>query len=157
MFTYGQGTQGSIPERVIQKTQKMVLDAALLNSIIRYVSRVKWSYPGKGVVPSPIHRCSSYWKGAFGSPPTTVINFTNIYTYIILTYLFLSSNCVYIYMYMCVYVSVLVASWCFWVRASFFFSFFFFFFKHAYLILFTPLISFTKPIWERSNDSRKDE
>ena len=31
-------------------------------SIIRYVSRVKWSSPGKGVSPSPTPRCSSYWK-----------------------------------------------------------------------------------------------
>ena len=30
----------------------------------RYVSRVKWSHPGKGVVPSPTPRCSSYWKGS---------------------------------------------------------------------------------------------
>ena len=31
-------------------------------SNIRYVSRVKWSNPGKGVAPSPTSRCSSYWK-----------------------------------------------------------------------------------------------
>ena len=31
--------------------------------IIRYVSRVKWSNPGKDVVPSPAPLCSSYWKG----------------------------------------------------------------------------------------------
>ena len=31
---------------------------------IRYVSRVKWSNPGKGVAPSPTPRCSSYWKGS---------------------------------------------------------------------------------------------
>ena len=41
------------------------------------IIRVKWSNPGKGVAPSP-----SYWKvvaiekGAFGSPSTTVANFT---------------------------------------------------------------------------------
>ena len=33
-------------------------------SIIRYVSRVKWCNPGKGVAPSPIPQCSSYWKGS---------------------------------------------------------------------------------------------
>ena len=33
-------------------------------SNIRYVSRIKWSNPGKGVVPSPTPRCSSYWKGS---------------------------------------------------------------------------------------------
>ena len=32
-------------------------------SNIRYVSRVKWSNPTKGVTPSPTPRCSSYWKG----------------------------------------------------------------------------------------------
>ena len=31
-------------------------------SNIRYVSRVKWSNPGKGVSPSSTPRCSSYWK-----------------------------------------------------------------------------------------------
>ena len=29
-------------------------------SNIRYVSRVKWSNPGKGVAPSPTLRCSRY-------------------------------------------------------------------------------------------------
>ena len=61
------GDLGSIPGRVIPKTQKMVLDTSLI-SIIRYVSRVKWSNPGKGVAPSPTPRCSSYWKGSFLVP-----------------------------------------------------------------------------------------
>ena len=34
-------------------------------SIIRYGSRVKWSNPGKGVVPFPTPWCSSYRKGSF--------------------------------------------------------------------------------------------
>ena len=34
-------------------------------SIIRYVSRVKWSNPGKGVAPFTTPRCSSNWKGSF--------------------------------------------------------------------------------------------
>ena len=33
-------------------------------SIIRYVSRVKWSNPGKGVAPFPTHWYSSYRKGS---------------------------------------------------------------------------------------------
>ena len=33
-------------------------------SNIRYVSRVKWSNPGKRVAPSPTSRCSCYWKGS---------------------------------------------------------------------------------------------
>ena len=45
MFANGPWDQGSIPGQVIPKTQKMVLDTSLL----RYVSRVKWSYQGKGV------------------------------------------------------------------------------------------------------------
>ena len=32
-------------------------------SIIRYISRVKWSNEGKGVAPSPTPWSSSYWKG----------------------------------------------------------------------------------------------
>ena len=49
----------SIPGRVIPKTQKMVLDAALLNTQHYNVTiRVKWSNPENGVAPTP--RCSSY-------------------------------------------------------------------------------------------------
>ena len=33
-------------------------------SIIRYVSRVKWSNPKKGIAPSPTRWCSSYRKGS---------------------------------------------------------------------------------------------
>ena len=56
---------GSIPYRAIPKTLKMVLYTALLtHSNIRYVPRVKWSNPGKGVTPFPTPRCSSYWKGS---------------------------------------------------------------------------------------------
>ena len=40
VFTYGPGDKGSIPGQVIPKTQKMVLDTTLLNTI-SYVSRVK--------------------------------------------------------------------------------------------------------------------
>ena len=38
--------------------------SCLTLSIIRYVSRVKWSNPGNGVAPSPTPRCSSYPKGS---------------------------------------------------------------------------------------------
>ena len=40
MFAYGLEVQGSIPSRVIPKTQKMVLDAALLDSQ-HYKVRIK--------------------------------------------------------------------------------------------------------------------
>ena len=36
--------------------------SCLTLSNIRYVSRVKWRNPEKGVAPSPTPRCSSYWK-----------------------------------------------------------------------------------------------
>ena len=58
------GDRGSIPGRVIQKTQKMVLDAALLNTQHYKISiKGKWSNPENGVAPSPSARCKSYWKG----------------------------------------------------------------------------------------------
>ena len=42
-----------------------LIPPCLTLSIIRYVSRVKWSNPGKGVAPSPTPRWSSHWKGIF--------------------------------------------------------------------------------------------
>ena len=63
VFTNGLGDQGSIPVQVIPKTQKMILDAALLCltlSIIRFRSRVKRSNSGNGVVSSPTPWFSSY-------------------------------------------------------------------------------------------------
>ena len=65
VFASGPGDLGSITGRVIPKTLKMVLDTSCLTlSNIRYISRVKWSNPGKGVAPSPSSQCSSYWKGS---------------------------------------------------------------------------------------------
>ena len=46
VFTNGPGDQGTIPGRVMPKTQKMVLDAALLNTQhykVRFKSKVKKS------------------------------------------------------------------------------------------------------------------
>ena len=61
VFANCPGVLGSIPCRVIPKTQKMVLDAILLNTQhYKVLSRVRWSNPGKGVAPSPTRRCSSY-------------------------------------------------------------------------------------------------
>ena len=64
-FANGSGGRGSIPGRVIPKTQKLVLDATLLNTQ-HYKARikVKWCNPGKGVTPSPTPWCSSYRKGS---------------------------------------------------------------------------------------------
>ena len=41
-----------------------LMPPCLTLSIIRYVSRVKWSNPGKEVAPSPTPWCSSYRKGS---------------------------------------------------------------------------------------------
>ena len=48
-----------------------LISPSLTLRIIRYVSRVKWSNPKKGVV--------AIEKGAFGSPSTTVANFTFLF------------------------------------------------------------------------------
>ena len=65
MFANGPGDLGSIPGRVIPKTQKMVLDASLL-STHHYKVRIKGKVEQsrKGVAPSPTHWCSSYRKGS---------------------------------------------------------------------------------------------
>ena len=77
VFANGPGDLGSVPGRVIPKNQKMVLDATLLKTQYYMVRiKVKWKNPGKGVVP-PLHLgVVGIEKGAFGSPSTTVANFT---------------------------------------------------------------------------------
>ena len=57
-FANGLEDRVSIPDRVMPKTKKMVLDAALLNTQY-YKVRVKWSNPEKGVALSPTPQCSS--------------------------------------------------------------------------------------------------
>ena len=37
-----------------------LMPPCLTLSTIRYISRVKWSNPGKGVAPSPTPQCSSF-------------------------------------------------------------------------------------------------
>ena len=65
VFANGAGDLGSVSGRVIPKTQKMVLDASLLNHHYYKVwIKVKWVDPGKGVAPSPTPWCSSYRKGS---------------------------------------------------------------------------------------------
>ena len=52
---------GSIPGQVIPKIQKMVLDAALVNTQYYKVwIKNKWSNPGKGIALSRTPWCSSY-------------------------------------------------------------------------------------------------
>ena len=65
LFASCPGDRGSIPDRVIPKTQKMVLDAVLLNTL-RYKVRIKGKLEqlGKEVAPSLIPRCRRSWKGS---------------------------------------------------------------------------------------------
>ena len=77
VFVNGRGDWGSIPGRVILKTQKWYLIPPCVPfSIIRYVSRVKWGNLEKGVAPS---RCRSYWKGR---PRVTLDNGRQLYVFI---------------------------------------------------------------------------
>ena len=77
VFANGPGDLGSIPGRVIPKTQKMVLDASLLNTQhYKVLIKGKVEQSREEVVPSPTSWCSSYWKGALGLPSTMVANFT---------------------------------------------------------------------------------
>ena len=65
MFANGPGDLGSIPGRVIPKTQKMVLDASLLNTQhykVRIKGKVEQSR--EGVATSSTPWCSSYRKGS---------------------------------------------------------------------------------------------
>ena len=65
VFANGLGDRDSIPGRVIPKTWKWYLMPPCLTLIIiRYLSRIKWSNPGKGVAPFPTPWCSSYLKGS---------------------------------------------------------------------------------------------
>ena len=65
MFANGLGDQGSILGRALPKTQKMVLDATLLNTQHYKVKiKAKWNNPGKGVAPNPTFWCRSYRKGS---------------------------------------------------------------------------------------------
>ena len=64
VFANGPVDLGSIPGRVKPKTQKMVLDASLLNTHHYKVrSKGKMEISREGVAPSPTPRCSSYRKG----------------------------------------------------------------------------------------------
>ena len=79
-FAYVPGDWGSIAGQVIPKTQKKwyVIPPCLILSLMRYVSWVKWSNPGKGVAPFPTSRVLAIEKGAFRSPSTTASNFFSI-------------------------------------------------------------------------------
>ena len=78
VFANGPGDMGSIPGRVIPKTQKMVLDVSLFNTLhnkVRIKGKVKQSR--EEVAPSPTPWCRSYRKGSpSGHPRLKGDNFT---------------------------------------------------------------------------------
>ena len=81
VFANGPGDQGSIPGRVIPKTQKMVLDAALLNTQhykVRIKGKVEQSM--NEVAPSP-YTTVAIEKAACGSPSTKVVNLAYLLLY----------------------------------------------------------------------------
>ena len=68
-------TLGSIQVELHLRLKKWyLLPPCLTLNIIGYGSNVRWCYPGNGVAPS-----LAIEKGAFGSPATTVANFTYLY------------------------------------------------------------------------------
>ena len=110
VFANGPGDLGSIPGRVIPKTQKIVLDASLLSTQHYKVGiKGKVEQSRKGVAPSPTHWCSSYRKGSlwvtldYGRQLYLLI-YIYIYIYIYsIIYIY-----IYIYIYICVCVRVCV-------------------------------------------------
>ena len=72
MFANGPGDRGSILGRVIPKTQKMILDAALLN--IQHC-KVEQSRECSSTL-SYTSVLEAIEKGAFGSPSSKVAKFT---------------------------------------------------------------------------------
>ena len=93
-ITNGLGDWGSISGLVIPKDSKKwyLIFPCLTLSIIRYVSRVKWSNPGKGVAPSLTPQYSSYWKGSHWLRSPTLLICVCV--------------CVYIYIYIYIYSTI---------------------------------------------------
>ena len=78
VFAKGPGDLGSVPGRVIPKTQKIVLDASLLNTQhykVRIKRKVEQSRKRTSALPLHLG-VVAIEKGAFGSPSTMVANFT---------------------------------------------------------------------------------
>ena len=95
VFINGPGDRGSIPSRVIPKTQKMISDASLLNTQ-HYKVRIRgtWSNLGKGITPSQQLNLVAIEKDSSGRLQLLLDNLSVMY--IIYKYI------IYIYIYMCV-------------------------------------------------------
>ena len=76
VFANGPGDLGSIPNRVIPKTQKMLLDDALLNTQHYKVIKGKVEQSRECSSTLPYFGVVTIEKRAFGSSSTKVANFT---------------------------------------------------------------------------------
>ena len=74
-----------------------MIPPCLTLSNIRYILRLKWSNPGKGIASSPTPPCSSYWKGSL------LVTFDYNRQLYFFTYIY-----IYIYIGVCVRVCVCV-------------------------------------------------
>ena len=79
-------------------------------SNIRYVSRVKWSNPGKGVAPSPTPLCCSYWKGRLRvsldyDRLRYICKWVSIYIYI---YIYILLKCLRVQVCICIYIYIYI-------------------------------------------------
>ena len=71
-----------------------LIPPCLTLSIIRYISRIKWSNPEKGVAPSPTPRCSSHRKGSLlvALDDSHQLYFAFTYFIILVGYFLISGN-----------------------------------------------------------------
>ena len=74
VFTNGPRDRGSVPCRVMPKTQKLVLDAALL-STQHYKVKIKGKVEQSMEWSSTPYSIVAYKKGVLGLPSTKVTNF----------------------------------------------------------------------------------
>ena len=101
MFANGPGDLGSIPSRVIPKTQKMVLDTSLLNTQHYKVwIKGKVEQSREGVATSPTPWCSKLSKREPSGHPRLWSPSFYFYIYI---YIY---QCAYVYLYVCMCVSI---------------------------------------------------
>ena len=116
-----------IPGRVIPKTQKMVLDASLLNTQHYKVwIKGKWSNPGKRVAPSQTPWFSSYWKGSL----RVILDYGRqlLYKYI---YMFLFIY-IYVYMYVLIYTYIYVLFIYIYIHMFFIYTYIYIYFFSSY-------------------------
>ena len=97
-FTDGPGDRGSIPGRIIPKTQKMVLDPAWLSTQhykVTIMGKVEQSWEWSNALPQHLG-VVAIEKEAFGSPLTKVADFTFIEWHVI--YMCISVNVQVVYL-----------------------------------------------------------